>query len=190
MPIVDSLGTTLSQSRRGSYPKDTGHSSMLRLSDYQAYGLAISGQPWSDRLREYVSPHDELFGQLEEGYAGKWRAHSHGCSCVIWRQEQVIVLLSYRGGNPLMQHVRRGYAASTTSNHDAEHGDRGHQTRGSQGRIEAPYRDEIASEAGDTEDVTTAGSGQRDAGGGNQRYDSNMMAQPSSIQGHENEWRS
>lgn len=87
-----------------------------------------------------------------------------------------------------MQHVRRGYAALTSGEDNVEDGNRAHEPRRSQGRIEAPYRDEVTSDIG-TEDVDTARDGQGQARTGTQRQDSRMVLQPSSIRDDENEWR-
>ncbi|KAI4143277.1 MAG: hypothetical protein L6R39_004636, partial [Caloplaca ligustica] len=58
-----------------------------------------------------------------------------------------------------MQHVRRGYAALTNGGDGGEGGNRAHDTLGTQGRIEAPYRDEDTSDA-EAEDAGTRGGGQ------------------------------
>ncbi|KAL8749783.1 MAG: hypothetical protein Q9199_007479, partial [Rusavskia elegans] len=99
-----------------------------------------------------------------------------------------VVLAIYRGrNNPLMQHVHREYAVSTNSDDDAEnHGDG--RAGGVQGRIEAPYRDEVTSDADGNETATEETHG-RDRSGAGQRG-GGMVVQPSSIQGGGNEWRS
>ncbi|KAI4169592.1 MAG: hypothetical protein LQ343_005612 [Gyalolechia ehrenbergii] len=98
------------------------------------------------------------------------------------------VLVLYRGRDPLMQRVRRGYAALTAGDNDVEGGHQAQESRRSQGRIEAPYHDEVASDAG-TEDVDTERDGQARAQGGSRNQDSNMVLQPSSIQDDDNAWR-
>ncbi|KAL9025133.1 MAG: hypothetical protein Q9196_005995 [Gyalolechia fulgens] len=98
------------------------------------------------------------------------------------------VLILYRGRGPLMQHVRRGYSALTAGENNVEGGNQAQESHRGQGRIEAPYRDEVASDAG-TEDVDTERDGQARAQGGSRGQDSNMVVQPSSIREHHNEWR-
>ncbi|KAL8688856.1 MAG: hypothetical protein Q9218_005334 [Villophora microphyllina] len=85
----------------------------------------------------------------------------------------ILVLVLYRARNPLMQHVRRGYAALTNSEDDNENGSQQREARGPQGRIEAPYRDEV------TEGVSTRTEDQGDR---------HMAVQPSSLREHENQW--
>ncbi|KAL8831442.1 MAG: hypothetical protein Q9170_005291 [Blastenia crenularia] len=98
------------------------------------------------------------------------------------------VLVLYRGRGPLLQHVRRGYAA-LTNGEDTEEGHRTHESQPSRGRIEAPYRDEITSDAG-TDDAGGTRDEQAQARLDAQRRDSNLVLQPSSIRDPENEWRS
>lgn len=99
-----------------------------------------------------------------------------------------MVLAIYRSrNNPLMQHVRRDYAVLTNSDEDAEnHGDG--RAGGVQGRIEAPYRDEVTSDTDGNETVAEETQG-RDHSGAGQRG-GGMVVQPSSMQGGGNEWRS
>ncbi|KAL8760596.1 MAG: hypothetical protein Q9184_003228 [Pyrenodesmia sp. 2 TL-2023] len=101
---------------------------------------------------------------------------------------KIVVLLLYRGRGPWMQQVRRGYAALTTGedNVDDSNGDAEHHRN--QGRIEAPYRDAITSDIG-AEDTDTRQQGRDHGRDGMQREDSNMILQPSSMQGQGNEWR-
>ncbi|KAL8934320.1 MAG: hypothetical protein Q9216_005969 [Gyalolechia sp. 2 TL-2023] len=98
------------------------------------------------------------------------------------------VLVLYRGRGPLMQRVRRGYTALTAGENDVEDGIRPQEPRRSQGRIEAPYRDEVASDSG-TEDVDSQREGQARAQGSSRDQHGNMIVQPSGIREHENEWR-
>ncbi|CAO1598756.1 hypothetical protein XANCAGTX0491_002516 [Xanthoria calcicola] len=96
-----------------------------------------------------------------------------------------IVLALYRRRNdPRMQRVRRQYAGLTESDDEVEDHRNGHGGgRGAvQGRIEAPYRDEVATDAEtETQGRDRNGPGPR-AGG--------MVVQPSSMQGGGSEWRS
>ncbi|KAL8780152.1 MAG: hypothetical protein Q9213_006607 [Squamulea squamosa] len=103
---------------------------------------------------------------------------------------KAIVLFLYRGrSNPLTQHVRRGYAALTNDDNDTENGIR--RSNEARGRIEAPYRDDPGTENdGSDQEETTAGEVQRDDRRGARRHDTNMVVQPSTIQGDGNEWRS
>lgn len=98
------------------------------------------------------------------------------------------VLVLYRGRGPLMQHIRRGYAALTAGESDVEGGTEAQESRHGQGRIEAPYRDEAESDVG-IEEVD----GERDqrvrAQGDSRDQHGNMILQPSSIRDEDNEWR-
>lgn len=89
-----------------------------------------------------------------------------------------------------MQQVRRGYAALTTGedHHNVEDGTGDAEHHRSQGRIEGPYRDDGASDTG-AEDTDSTPRGHDQARGGTRREDSNMILQPSSMQGQGNEWR-
>ncbi|KAI4126894.1 MAG: hypothetical protein LQ338_003508, partial [Usnochroma carphineum] len=102
---------------------------------------------------------------------------------------KVIVLMLYRDRAPLTQHVRRGYTALTAGEEDVEDSHQGNERPRGQGRIEAPYSDDIPSNAG-LEDADTERDGQVQTGSGAQRQDSNGVLQPSNMQGQANEWRS
>ncbi|KAL8971220.1 MAG: hypothetical protein Q9197_003393 [Variospora fuerteventurae] len=101
---------------------------------------------------------------------------------------KLVVLVLYRGRGPWMQHVHGGYAALTTGENEGEASTRNIEHDRSRGRIEAAYRDDVASEAG-TEDVETGRGGHEEAREGTQRRDSNMIVQPASVGRPENEWR-
>ncbi|KAL9010502.1 MAG: hypothetical protein Q9173_004574 [Seirophora scorigena] len=101
---------------------------------------------------------------------------------------KLVVLALYRGRSPWTQQARRDYAALTIGEDGGEANTRNHEQDRSRGRIEAPYRDDIASEAG-TEDVETGRGGQDEAQGGTQRRESNLILQPASVGRPENEWR-
>lgn len=73
--------------------------------------------------------------------------------------------------------MRRDYFASLTNGDDAE--DDGQAA--ARGRIEAAYRDEVTSESNEN-DTVEEGAQRQDRDGG-------MVVQPSSMQGHGNEWR-
>lgn len=88
-----------------------------------------------------------------------------------------------------MRHVRRGYVALTPGENDVEGGNEAQESRHGQGRIEAPYRDEIVSDAG-TEEVENQRDGQARAQSGFRGQHGNMVLQPSSIRDDDNEWRS
>ncbi|KAI4092388.1 MAG: hypothetical protein LQ344_003453 [Seirophora lacunosa] len=101
---------------------------------------------------------------------------------------KLVVLALYRGRSPWTQQARRDYAALTNGEDEAGANTRNHEQDRSRGRIEAPYRDDIASEAG-TEDLETGRGGQDEAQGGTQRRESNLILQPASVGRPENEWR-
>lgn len=91
-----------------------------------------------------------------------------------------------RRDDPRMQRVRRQYAAGLTESDDEVNDHRyGHRGGGGgvQGRIEAPYRDEVAPD--DAENATQG----RDRNGPGPRA-GGMVVQPSSMQGGGSEWRS
>lgn len=95
-----------------------------------------------------------------------------------------MLALYRRRNDPRMQRVRRQYAGLTESDDEVEDHRNGHGGgRGAvQGRIEAPYRDEVATDAEtETQGRDRNGPGPR-AGG--------MVVQPSSMQGGGSEWRS
>ncbi|KAL8924200.1 MAG: hypothetical protein Q9208_004164 [Pyrenodesmia sp. 3 TL-2023] len=135
--------------------------------------------------------------------------YGRGQSCLgAWRKDQqvfaglvllvavgnfavkAIVLVLYRGRGPWMQRVRRGYAALTTGEanvEDGSSGDAGHHR--TQGRIEAPYRDNNVTSDTGADDRDTLRERAQARGNTQQRQDSNMILQPSSMQGQGNEWR-
>lgn len=82
-----------------------------------------------------------------------------------------------------MQHGRRGYPAFSDSANDRENGVQQEGSSGPHRRIEAPYRDEPTEDAGTR--TQEQGSDHATAQG----RDGSMTVQPSSLQGHENEWR-
>ena len=79
-----------------------------------------------------------------------------------------------------MRHgMRRDYVASLTNGEDTEND--GHAA--ARGTIEAAYRDEVTPE-GNEEETVADGAPRRD-----RDRDGGMVVQPSSMQGHRNEWR-
>ena len=96
----------------------------------------------------------------------------------------VVLAIYRRRHDPRMQRVRRQYANLTESDDEVDDHRNGHGA-GVQGRIEAPYRDEVATDDAENgmqgRDRNRNGPGPR-AGG--------MVVQPSSMQGGGSEWRS
>ncbi len=88
-----------------------------------------------------------------------------------------------------MQQVRRGYAALTNGEDHAEEDSENAERHRSQGRIEAPYRDEDAVSYPGADGADTSQRGHEQARDGTQRRESNMILQPSSMQGQGSEWR-
>ncbi len=75
--------------------------------------------------------------------------------------------------------MRRDYVGSLTNGDDTEN----NVQAAARGRIEAAYRDEVTPE-GNENDTVEEGAQRRD-----RDRDGGMVVQPSSMQGHGNEWR-